>query len=119
MVTKTMKMVDDGYFYTYEKLCSAVQCLATHPGDVRERLTGAFLAFHTLTEKDFPKEYRKDWTWINKELTKYGPLLNHKGEVWRGSVDNTMRRIKNKTALKIAERIVKLFWVINDIQRNN
>lgn len=106
------------YFYTYEKLSAAVRCLATHPGDVRKRLADAYLAFHTLTEKDFPKEYRKDWTWIMKELTKYGPLVNNKGEVWRGSVDNTMRRVKNKTASPIAERILNLFWVINDIHRN-
>lgn len=119
MRTLKLKWNPFPYSYTHEKLSAAIQCLATHPGDVRERLADAFMSFHTLTEKDFPKEYRKDWTWIHKELTRFGPIVNDRGEVRRGSVDNTMRRIKNKTASKIAERIVKLFWIINDIQRNN
>lgn len=55
-----INMSDIDYIYTYEKLSTAIQCLATHPGDARERLADAFLAFHTRTEKDFPQEYRKD-----------------------------------------------------------
>jgi hypothetical protein len=102
------------YHYTVEKLGGAIECLATHPGDVRERLTQAFLGFHTLTETDFPPELRADWLWVKKELTKYGPVLNHKGEVWIGSVANTMRKVRKATGSKIAKKIYALYWAVSE-----
>ena len=35
-------------------------------------------------------------------------MLDWKGEVWRGSVENTMNRIKRSTGVKIAKRLVQL-----------
>ena len=104
------------YHYTVEKLAGAIHCLATHPEDVRKRLTCAFLGFHMLTEKDFPPELQADWRWVMKELTKYGPLLNHKGEVWMGGVDNTMRKVRNVTGTKIAKKIYELYWAVSENQ---
>jgi hypothetical protein len=104
------------YHYTVEKLTGAINCLATHPGDVRERLTCAFQGFLTLTEKDFPSELQADWRWVMNELTKYGPLLNHKGEVWIGSVDNTMRKVRKATGSKIAKKIYELYWAVSENQ---
>lgn len=106
-------MPQSRYHYTVEKLTSAVDCLVTHPGDVRERLTCAFLSFHTLNENDFPPELRADWRWVMKELTKFGPLLNHKGEVWIGSVENTMRRVRKATGVKIAKKLYELYWAVS------
>ena len=50
------------------------------------------------------------------ELTKYGPLLNHKGEVRIGSVDNTMRKIRKATGSKIAKKIYELYWAVSENQ---
>lgn len=105
------------YGYTVEKLTNTLECLAIHPGDVRERLTAAFLSFHTLRSNDFPPEYRKDWDWVLSELTKYGPLINYKGEVWRGSVTNTMHHVHKSTASKIAKKIYELYWAVSENQQ--
>jgi hypothetical protein len=102
------------YDYTIEKLTNTLEILATHPGDVRERLTDAFLSFQTLRNDDFPLENRKDWDWVLSELTKYRPLINNKGEVWRGSIENTMRRVQKSTASKIAKQIYKLYWIVSE-----
>lgn len=98
------------YSYAQEKLYHAMLTLATSGGDVRSRLLSAFMSLHTLGVDDFPSEYQKDWSWIMKELTKYGPLLDHKGEPLRGSVENTMKRIKNTTGEKIARKIFDIGW---------
>jgi hypothetical protein len=51
-----------------------------------------------------------------KELTKFGPLLNHKGEVWIGSVENTMRKVRKATGSKIAKKIYELYWAVSENQ---
>ena len=98
------------YSYTREKFYVTMRTLATEPGDVRTRLLSAFMTFHTLKKDDFPEEFKEDWEWIMKQLTKFGPLLDHKNEVWRGSVENTMNKIRNRTGEKIAERIFNIGW---------
>ena len=110
-------MGPDPYSYAVEKLTTTLECLATHPGDVRERLTSAFPTFCTLTKDDFPPEYQKKWEWVQKELTKFGPLRDCKGEVWRGSVENTMKRVRKKTGAKIAKTIYELYWAVSENQQ--
>ena len=111
------------YLYINEKLGQAVHSLAILPGDVRNRLRFAFLDFHPLRESDFPPGLKKDWKWIMKQLTRFGPIYNYKGDVVVGSVDNTMRRIKNSTGVKIARRIydlkIKIEEYINTINPSN
>ena len=111
------------YLYAKEKLGQAVRCLSILPGDVRSRLRFAFLEFHILTEDNFPPELKKDWRWIKKQLTRFGPIYNHKGDVAVGSVNNTMGRIKNSTGVKIAKKIydlnIKLEDYINTIRPSN
>lgn len=100
--------------YKVEKLTNALTCLATHPGDARHRLISAWGSLQKLEESDFPNEYKKEWKWIVRELTKYGPLRSPSGEVIRGAVENTMRRRTNKTASKIAARIYELYWQLSE-----
>lgn len=97
------------YGYTVEKLTTALSVLVSHPGDARERLNAAFLGFHALSEKDFPPKLQKKWQWVMMEMTKFGPLLDHNGKVWRGSVESTMRRIKNRTDSNIIKVIYELY----------
>ncbi|BCB26999.1 hypothetical protein SKTS_18850 [Sulfurimicrobium lacus] len=96
------------WFYADEKLSRAVRLLAVLPGDVRSRLLNAFMEFHPLTEADFPPKLRKHYRWVMKQLTKRGPMLDYKGEVYRGSVEHTLSHIRNSTGAKIAERLVML-----------
>lgn len=106
------------YTYVLEKLTNTVDLLATHPGDARARLNAAYLTFHTLTPEDFPLEHQAKWAWVMAEMVKFGPLVSEfNGEVWRGAVDNTMRRIRKSTAANIAKVIYELYWAISANQR--
>jgi hypothetical protein len=107
-------MNSNRYDYTVEKLTTAISVFVLHPGDARARLNDAFLSFHTLQDKDFPPHLLKKWQWVMFEITKFGPLLNHKGDVWRGSVEHTMSRIHNKTASKIIKVIYELYWEVSE-----
>ena len=93
------------YNYAQEKLYVAMRSLATGQGDVRVRLVEAFMSFHTLKEDDFPPKYREDWKWITTELMKHGPLYDYRGRVYKGSVENTMGKLKNNIRKKIATKI--------------
>lgn len=101
--------MDPCYRYAREKLFSAIQVLATLPGDVRSRLLSAYAGFHPVKEDDFPDKLKKDWRWIEKSLTKCGPVYDHKGDVAVGSIENTLKRMQNRTGKKIAERLFHLF----------
>jgi|SRR3989338_7794034 len=103
------------YHYAQEKLYVAMRSMATGQGDVRARLVDAFMTFHTLKEEDFPPKYRKDWKWIHTQLTKHGPIYDHKGRVYKGSVENTMSKVKNSTGRKIA---TKIFDIAYDLLTN-
>lgn len=107
-------MSENPYSYTVEKLTTAISILVSHPGDSRERLNDAFLSFHTLQERDFPPELQKKWVWVMKEMTKFNPILDHKGEPLRGSVENTMRRIQKRTASKIIKVLYELYWAVSE-----
>lgn len=48
------------------------------------------------------------------ELTKFGPIFDYKGNVRVGSVDNTMKRIKKKTASNIIKVIYELYWLVSE-----
>ena len=98
------------YSYTRQNLFSAISILSTFPGDVRSRINSAYQAFHPLETHHFPDEFKKDWEWVIKSITKYGPKLNYKNEIELGSVEHTMRRIKNNTGTKIADKIFNLFY---------
>ena len=69
--------------------------------------------FITLNEMDFPTEHRKDWRWVMYELTKSGPLFDVEGNIWRGSVENTMKSVRRSTGFKIAKKIHELYWSIS------
>ena len=100
--------------YAYEKLLVAIEYMATGAGDVRERLANAFLSFHPVREEDFPPRLRKDWRWVKHQLTRYGPLVDENGKVFRGSVENTMHKIKRVTGVRIAKKLLRLYHELDD-----
>lgn len=101
--------MNENYYYANEKLIIALGILATGEGDIRSRLSSAFYACHTLTLDDFPEDLKGNWIWIEKQMTRYGPKYIN-DEIFQGSIENTMSRIKRKTGKKIATRMYQIFW---------
>ena len=98
------------FLHAHQRLSEAIFILATHPGDVRARLGQVFLAIHMILEDEIPVSCRNDWAWTMEQLVRFGPVYdkNRGGAVLIGTIENTMRRIKNSTGVKIAERFFKL-----------
>lgn len=103
--------------YKYAKaqsaLLSAIEILATFPGDLRTRLKGAFSDLDSISEINLPDELKNDWRLIMKQLTKCGPKFDCHGRICMGSVEHTMSKIRNSTASTIAANIFKLFYELN------
>lgn len=76
-----------------------------------------FCILHTLKESDFPHDLQAEWRWVLKELTKSGPMKDSEGKVLVGSVENTMKKIRNSTGSKIASRIYELYWAVSKNSR--
>lgn len=106
-------MSENLHDYAVEKLTNAVLILISHPGDARQRLGDAFLSIQTLQASDFPPGLQGQWLWVVKEMTKFGPVIDYNGEAVRGAVENTMRRIRNRTASKIIKVINDLYWAVS------
>jgi hypothetical protein len=98
--------------YVYEKLCVALDSLATGPGDVRARLHSAFLGIHTLQDTDFPEHLRAEFRWVWGQLNKFPPTYRDDGMLVRGSVEETLSKIRRATGVKIAKRVVSLYHAI-------
>jgi hypothetical protein len=99
--------------YAAEKISSAIRILAIGEGDARSRLLSAFVEFQTLKTEDFPDELQSDYDWIIHELTKREP----QGDVWseidqkwvpEALVPANLRRMINRTASRIAKKIVEI-----------
>jgi hypothetical protein len=102
------------YSYAVEKLTNVLECLATHPGDARERVTSAYLSLIRLRVEQLPEKCRRDFEWIKKEATKFGPITDDRGHVWRGSVENTMKTVRRSTGAKIAKKLYALYWAVTE-----
>ncbi len=100
--------------YALSKLSNAVYYLAIGEGDVRDRLKTAYEEFHPVSEDDFPPTLRADWRWIKGQLIRMGPVRRQDGSIRMGALDNTLSRIRNSTGAKIAKRIIKLQYDLED-----
>jgi len=107
------KFGNNKYDHAVEKLTDTLKCLATHPGDARERIVAAYNSFGHLRAEEFPEECRGDWDWIRKEITISGPFTDSQGKVWRSSVENTMKTVRKVTASKVAKKLYELYWVVS------
>ena len=101
------------YDHAIEKLTNVVECLATHPGDVRERLLIAHSLCLGLTTRSFPEHLQSDWEWVMKELTKFGPMTMVDGTNYYGAVENTMKKIRKSTGVKIAKKLYQMYWSLS------
>lgn len=99
--------------YVIEKLTNAIDCLLTHEGDARARILGCHTCFGTLQENDFPEELRADWRFVVDTISSREPMYTPDGEIFRGSIEMTMRAVRNATAAKVIERLKKLYWAMS------
>jgi hypothetical protein len=99
--------------YAHQLLFQTVDSLATGPGDVRARLLIAYEIFHPLTPEHFPEHLRKDFEWVDAQLTKNEPRLNYQGLVQKGSVQVSLERMRNSSGVKIAETLLRLHYAID------
>ena len=86
--------------YAYTNFSEAVDIMATHPGNIKDRLVAANNQFAPVLEKDLPEELKADYKWIMEKLTKKEPVFDE------GSVRATLFGMHTKTAVKIAKKIV-------------
>jgi len=121
-------MLEDKYWYAYEKFSRAIYTLATGAGDVRSRLLDVFFdPFLVIKPKHLPEDLREDFLWIKKSITKYkekwrGQLEELRGwekkdpmfkekfpNLYPNQIEATLSRIRRSTGVKIAERIFKIY----------
>jgi hypothetical protein len=95
-----------------ERVYLAVKHLCTGRGDVRKRLVGAINALSPLRAREFPEELQKDFEWVMTESTKYKSKIT-KNE---GSIEATMKRIRNSTGEKIAVKIFNIYSGFQNIR---
>lgn len=95
-----------------ERVYLAVQQLCIGQGDVRARLKTAVLTLLPLQEKEFPEELRKDFSWVISQSIKYRSEMPK----FRGDLETTLRRIRNSTGQKIAERIFHIYSRLQNIR---
>ncbi len=93
--------------YAREKLRNAVYLLATGEGDVRSRLRRVYRHIRGVNPGDVPSDMKRDLQWVKNEMVKFGPLVDRYGVVLDAH-EHTMRRIRNSTGKKIAERIYSM-----------
>jgi hypothetical protein len=121
-------MLEDKYWYAYEKFSRAIYTLATGEGEVRSRLHDVFFdPLLVIEPKHLPEDLRGDFVWIKKSITKYkerwgGQLEELRGwekedpmfkekflNLYPNQIEATLSRIRRSTGVKIAERIFKIY----------
>ena len=100
--------------YAHRLLIMTVDTLATAPGDVRSRLWEAYQAFNPLTPEHFPEPLRKDFEWVMKQLTRYESYADNEEVIQKGLVQVSLKHMRNSTGVKIAQRLLKLHYAIDE-----
>ena len=121
------EMLEDKYWYAYEKFSRTIYALAIGAGDIRSRLLNAYDQFGVITQDHLLKHLREDLIWIKKTITKYNekwPGQLEKLRVYEKKdltfkerlpylyptpVEATLSRIRRSTGVEIAKRIFKIY----------
>jgi hypothetical protein len=96
--------------HAYQKLGEAFRALATAPEGVRFRLARAHEVLRKLTPEHFPPYLRGEFQEIMAALNKYPPPLVYDGTVFRPAPHVTFHGMQNRTGVKIAKQIVRLYY---------
>ena len=104
--------------YVLGRLYLTIETLCLGPGDIRSRLETA--ARHHLIPvvrvKDFPGDLQEDYKWIIEQLTRYSAPTIYTGDDRDDRLKWTTQRIRRKTGVKIATRILALFRKVRDLE---
>ena len=93
--------------YLLEKFTIAVFDLATAEGDARSRVGIAYYKFWHIKTDTFPKILRKKRKEIDQLLTR---LSGREGYI----IPDNLRKMKNKTASKIAVLILEIYIELSE-----
>jgi hypothetical protein len=95
--------------YAVEKYHEVVCSLATGESHIRHRLLPASFNLMLIGDSMVPDELnvRQDIAWIQSQLTRFG------------DVSLTLRKIRGKTAVKIAERVVSVWRKLEGLEHRN
>lgn len=94
--------------YAAEKFMGLTRSLAIGTGDARDRLVNAFTGLHVIRPEDLPEPLDSHLRWVYTEITKRP--ARHRFE---GSVEATVRTMKNRSAARVLERLVDLAEAID------
>lgn len=112
------------YYYAIEKFSCAIHTLATGKEEIRKRLLCVFQdELLMITAHHLPEECRNDYAWIIKSITKYdemyrGQKAHFASDDGRfnhfvpGRVECTLRRIKGRTGVEIAEKLYNIWHIL-------
>lgn len=89
--------------YILEKFTQALCDLATGEGDARSRIATAYDRFSHVKEECFPAQFRIKRTEIDRLLTKPGGREGY-------MIPDNLKKMKNKTATKIAKLILEIYF---------
>ena len=93
--------------YLLEKFGPAIGDLITGPGDACSRVRDAYGHFGHLQIEHAPRMIRDDLEWIFCRLHKHEPRFAEDTRV-----DASIRRMRNRTASKIASRIYRIYQTV-------
>lgn len=101
-------MMSKHLVYMFGKLAKAVEVLATNHHGIKERVWVASKYLFMLSPNAVPEFCREDVQWIHLMLTRYpaaGP--------YKSALEATYHRTRRSTAHKIAQRVWKLYQVMD------
>jgi hypothetical protein len=98
--------------YAAEKFCDLERSLATGEGDARVRLINAFSIFHVIQPDDLPQPLDKHLEWVYRSINRRP--ARHRME---GSVEATLRTMRNSTAADILGRVLDIADAISKVEK--
>ena len=101
-------MKTNNWVYLFGKLAKAVEILVTNSHDARERVWIASKYLLLLSPESVPVSCSEDVKWIHRMLKRYPAEHPYKSEL-----DATYHRTRQVTAVKIANRVWKLYHVMD------
>ena len=89
--------------YAIEKLGGGVQVLATHPGEIRERLIEAFYdSLHAVSGEALPEEAKRIWSQVMAKVT------TAKGTPQSGVFQPSINALTDTDAVWVAQMIMRV-----------
>lgn len=103
-----MPIIPNTTTYFFGKVSEALGILATGAGDIKDRLIGAGDVFLCVDPEGIPQDLHDDVQWVHDQLTRFEGVSNE------GSLRATMKKIRKSTGVKIAKRIVYIYYTLRD-----